>query len=354
MNILFENQYARTKDFHREIFLYSFFKRPSRVVLHVLLASIFILSILSLLFPGVFPFGNTAVIYLPFWVVVVAVMMIVRYVKTVEISRKRDLEINNGEPVEIKMILTDDGIESFRADSESKIHISYQNIKKIITIRNYYILLTEAKYYIAFKKDGFVTGTPDEFVSFIKSKVIKSVKKSKMRIFLICLACVIVLSAAVSLYITNGRTIFENRAEPTEAESVKIHEIIIFEQAKLSECTELISSYNDRINKLGIEIRPVLEQNRAVNDRGLVVKHDWNKDNWLPRFYSSKIICYVYKDGKRLENRTSYDSISYFVNIYWLLYAGKNENAAYNETPFDYFDTDLDSLLNRVSDFLLK
>jgi len=177
---------------------------------------------------------------------------------------------------------------------------------------------------------------------------------SKAQIVLICLACVIVLAVAVSLYIANGRTIFENRSEPTEAELHKIDEIVNFEQDKLFECAELLSRYDDRTKELGIEIRPVLEQSRAVNNQGLEEKHDWNKDHWLPKFYTSKIICYVYKDGERLEDRTLKNIIGFFVDIYWLTYAAKNETPIFNENPFDNFDAGIDSLLNKVSGFLHK
>ena len=156
------------------------------------------------------------------------------------------------------------------------------------------------------------------------------------------------------MYVANGRTIFDNRTEPTAAGLEKIHEILAFEQEKLSECMELLSHYDDRIKELGIEIRPVLDQTRAVNNQGLVEKHDWDKDMWLPKFYSSKIMCYVYKDGKKLENRTSYNSISFFVDIFWLLYSGKNEDTTFNENPFDRFDASFDSLLNQVNNFLQK
>jgi len=353
MDILFENRYERTKGFHKEIISYSFFKWLQSLAVYIVLTLIMIFCSLALLLPGVFSFDNTTRIFFLFLAIVV-VMLIVRYVRTVEISYKRDLEINNGKPADIKVILTNDEIEVCSVNSGSKNHISYQHIRKIITTRNYYVLSTEAKHYIAFRKDGFVMGTPDEFISFIKSKVKQDAQKSKPQYVFICLASVIALSVAVFLYTANGRTIFENRAEPTEAEMEKIHEIISFEQAKLSECMELLAHYDERIKELGIEIRPMLEQNRAVNNQGLVEKHDWNKDNWLPKFYSSIIICYVFKDGKRLENRTSNDTVSYFVEIYWLLYAGKNENTTYNETPFDYFDTGFDNLLSQVSIFLSR
>ena len=353
MDIIFENQYERSKDFYKEMFTYSFFKRPPMMAAYIVFALIFVLCILSLLFPDMLLFDNTAGIYTPIFIITV-VVMVIRYVRTVEISYKRDLEINNGEPVEIKIKLTSDVIETCRVNSESKNNISYQSVRKIITTRNYYVLLTEAKQYIVLKKTGFITGTPDEFLPFAKRKVVKGAKKSKIQLVFIILASVIALSVAVSLYIANGRTIFENRAEPTEAELEKIHELVAFEQKELSECKELLSRYDDRTKELGIEIRPVLEQTRAVNNQGLVEKHDWSKDNWLPQFYNSKIICYVYKDGKRLTNQTSYNSIGFFVDIYWLLYTGKNENTTFNENPFDRFDTSFDSLLSQVSNLLQK
>ena len=352
MDILFENQYERTKKFHKEIYTYSFFKRPIMLALYIVLSFIFILCILSMLFLDIFQFENAAriVSIIP----IVVVVMIVRYFRVIDISYKRDLELNNGEPAKIIMTLTNEGIETCRANTESKNHISFQCIMKIITTHNYYLLLTEAKHYIVFKKDGFCKGTPDEFLSFIKGKIVKSTKKSKRQIVLIWLVGIAALSVVASLYILNGRTIFENRSEPTEAELEKIHEILAYEQEKLSECMERLSQYDDGIKGLGIEIRPELDRTRAVNNQGLVEKHDWDKDFWLPKFYSSKIRCTVYKDGKMLENRTSYNSISLFVDIFWLLYAGKNEDIYYNENPFDSFDMSLDRLLNQVSIFLQK
>ena len=43
---------------------------------------------------------------------------------------------------------------------------------------------------------------------------------------------------------------------------------------------------------------------------------------------------------------------SYFVDIFWLLYAGKKDDALFNEDPFEDFDDRIDRLLNKVSDFL--
>ena len=351
MNIFFENQYTRNKDYHKEIITYSYLKTPMSVVVYIIVALFFIPFVISLFFPSVLPFENSSKFYVLFLLIGPAVR-ITSYFKALEIGYKRDLENNNGEAIEIKIIATNDGIESCRVNSESNNHFSYKSIRKIIKTHNYFLLLTEAKQYIVFKKDGFIKGTPEEFLPFIKSKVTKKAKKSKTQTVFICLACVFAILIAASLYMVNGRTIFNNRAEPSEAELEKINEIISFEQEKLSECVELLSRYDEKIKELGIEIRPELDQTRAVNSQGLVEKHDWNKDMWLPKYYSSKIIYYVYKDGKKLEHRTSPNSLSYFVDIFWLLHSGKNETTTFNENPFDRFDSGLDNLLERVSIYL--
>jgi len=159
------------------------------------------------------------------------------------------------------------------------------------------------------------------------------------------------------MYWTNGRTIFESHAEPSEAELKTIHEIVAFEQQKLSECIELLSAYDDRARELGIEIRPVLRQTRAVNHQGLVEEHALQNELWLPKYYSSQIICYIYKDGEILENRISNNSTSYFVEIFWLVNARKNDDIIeFNENPFNNsyttFDLTIENLLKRVSGFL--
>lgn len=175
MDIIFENRYLRTKEVHKEIHSHYFFKRPLVIVEYILLALVMILCILSLPFPDVFPLRSVAIFWLPISVLAVAAM-IIQYVKTVNISQKRDLEINDGKPVEVRMILTNDVIETCLVSPETKYHFSYHSIRKIMTTRNYYVLLTEAKHSIVFKKDGFVKGSPDEFLPFVRTKVNKGVK----------------------------------------------------------------------------------------------------------------------------------------------------------------------------------
>lgn len=351
MEMLFENRYSRSKEFYREYLAYSYFLRPVFLILWTVFTLILILDVLSLPFPGILPYLSPSGIYIAVYTII-SIFMIVRYFRAVDISYKRDLEINNGNPIGIMMIVTADEIEACFADSETGNHFSYQSVRRVKKTRNYYVLLTEAKHSIVFRRDGFVTGTPDEFLSFIKNRITKCVKKSRKQIALIWLACVVAAIVAVSLYITNGRTVFENRREPSDKDMARINEIIAYEQERLAECLELVSRYDDRISELGIEVRTVVRRTRAVNHQGLVEDHDWERDMWLPKYYHSGISCGIYKDGELLMERISPNTSSLFIASYWLLQAGKNEPTFYNDMPFKDFDRSFNDLLSQVFNFI--
>ena len=174
-------------------------------------------------------------------------------------------------------------------------------------------------------------------------------KKFK-RIALTCLAC----SFIAILYWENGRTIFENRRKPSEEGLETINMILVFEQEKLSECIARLSYYDDQTKELGIEIKPVLERKRAVNHQGLVEKHDFDKDVWLPKYYSSEIVCYVYKNGKKFTHWTPLlpTEVSLFTTSFKLIRTDGIDNIRFYESPFDDFDESFNILLAHVSNFL--
>ena len=277
--------------------------------------------------------------------------------QNIKIIIKRIQETTNAREYECTTSFGDESLTMINHSTNGIINICYDNIHRFVETNNYYALFTKAEQFILVnKKDIEQAQKKEEFFSFIKShcKNLKNTRKTRtIQIVLICLTCIF----AAVMYWANGRTIFESRAEPSEAEMETVHEIIAFEQQKLSECIELLSAYDDRARELGIEIRPVLRQTRAVNHQGLVEEHVLQNELWLPKYYSSQIICYIYKDGEMLENRTSSNSKSYFVEIFWLVNARKNDDIIeFNENPFNNsyttFDLTIENLLKRVSGFL--
>jgi len=170
MDALFENYYKRTKDVHRQIISYIFFRRPAAIAMIFALFCIFAYCVLSLFIPGKYSIGDTALMYIII-IIAAAAVKILRYLRTLGMSYKRDLENNGGEIADIRLVATGEGIEVFRSNTESSTQYSYRSVRKVIPTRCFYLLSTEAKQYIVFKKDGFVKGSPEEFLPFIKKMI---------------------------------------------------------------------------------------------------------------------------------------------------------------------------------------
>lgn len=172
MDSLFENQYKCTKKYFQEFYSYFYFKKPIIIVINLLLFFGFILGILSLTFSHIFFTENLVggYIFLPIFV---WIFKIIQYKRGVKTRYNQDLERNNGEPFETKIIVTDDGIDVGYLNSKEMTHIGYSKIKKIVKTKKYYILMTEAKLCCVFKKDGFIKGTIEDFLLFLSSKGIK-------------------------------------------------------------------------------------------------------------------------------------------------------------------------------------
>ena len=171
MDILFENRYKVTKAFFKEFYSYWLFTRPSRIVIHILLlAGMVGVSLVLLRLESVSPAGICCYLslYLVYWVT-----LIIQYVRGCNIQYKRRLEVSNGEPLEAKILVTEGGIESYNTGNENKIQISYDKIRKVIKTKHYYLLKSKAKLCWALKKDGFITGSLDEFLSFLRNKGFK-------------------------------------------------------------------------------------------------------------------------------------------------------------------------------------
>ena len=260
------------------------------------------------------------------------------------------------------LFLSDDYI---RVESNGRVsETSYNLIKELIEDSKRFFIITGTSSAFVVPLTAFVNDAQKlEFLQLIHKRMggkpvdtndskahLKDNNRKKnlfKRIILISIACII----GAYLYLFNGRTIIESPRKVTEAELEIVDEILDFEEKQLAECRRLLSRYDNRAKELGIKIRPILDRTHAVNNFGRVEKYDLQNELKLPKFYSSKIICYVYKDGQKLMRQNSY-----FVMIFWLVNTGKNDAAEFNKNPFDNSYTDFDSsivsLLKEVSDYI--
>lgn len=131
-----------------------------------------------------------------------------------------------------------------------------------------------------------------------------------------------------------------------------IKKILAFEEQALLECKSKLLKYQDTSTKLGIEIEAKLLQERGLY--GARVEHyDISEKQRLPRFYSSKIVCYTHKDGCLLRKQEDYYKrvTSFFVMIFPLVRAWKKD-VEFTDNPLGSLDKQASGLFDRISKHL--
>ena len=172
MKTIFENKFTYTKKYYKEYYLCSIFKRPILLFLNIIIGINLILHILAILLPNFFTLTYKEIIgYIGSDLIILCIEIGV-YLDKVIITYKRDLEMNQGNPINNKVCITEGNIEIL-PDVGKSINIDLNNIEKIIKTKNYYIFITKARLTIALKKDSFIKGTEEEFITFLKKKKIK-------------------------------------------------------------------------------------------------------------------------------------------------------------------------------------
>lgn len=171
MEVFFENQYICLKDYYKEYYKYSYFKKPIIIILNTILIICFATNVLCMIFPQL---GKTdsykAQLYIANVLVILCIEIYI-YIKNVNLAYNRDLERNKGKPIQTKLLVTKDNIKIL-SDLDNDTNIEFKNIEKVIKTKNYYILFSKAKLGIAFKKDSFIKGTAEEFEKFLKQRKI--------------------------------------------------------------------------------------------------------------------------------------------------------------------------------------
>ena len=166
---MFENKYTCTKNYYKEYYKYSYFKKPIMIILNILLSINFIINLFFIIFPQLSNIDiHTAQLYIANALVIVCIEIYI-YIKNVNLAYNRDLERNNGNDIEIKLIINEDDI-NISNNLEKDTNIEFKNVQKVIKTKNYYILMSKAKLGIALKKDSFIKGTANEFEKFLKQK----------------------------------------------------------------------------------------------------------------------------------------------------------------------------------------
>ncbi len=165
METLFENSYIKNREWAKDVFGYINFRRPLIIVFDIFFFLYIVLGIIDIIV------DKNINVYLFILPIVWIFLQVFIYIKNVNVTLKRDLEMH-GKPVEVTVIVTDENITTVQSTG-SKIHLNYADVKKAFQTKKYIYLQTKTNLLCSVKKEGFSIGNEVEFLMFLRNKGIK-------------------------------------------------------------------------------------------------------------------------------------------------------------------------------------
>lgn len=168
MEIIFENQFTCTKKYYEECYKALCIKKISIIILYLL----FGLNLISVILDVVI-FKDTQLDYNMKLNIFLDIFMlswpIYTYISNKNLAYKRDLERNQGNPIQIKLLISKENINIYTMPNNNTT-VEFANIERVIKTKNYYIFISKANLWVAVKKDSFTKGTVEQFEEFLKQK----------------------------------------------------------------------------------------------------------------------------------------------------------------------------------------
>ena len=170
--ILFVNEYSRTKDTLKEAYQYWYFRRPLAVSLYVIVA-------LNILMQTFFLFNDYYVDPLNVVLTIfIGLMFASLYFIQLHKSVKQDNQLSHGGEMKAHISVANDRFYP-TADS-SDYYIALSDVNYAFETKSYIILvLKSTRLMLIFHKNGFTTGDYDGFIAFLEDKKIKIKAKRK-------------------------------------------------------------------------------------------------------------------------------------------------------------------------------
>lgn len=126
-------------------------------------------------------------------------------------------------------------------------------------------------------------------------------------------------------------------------------EVLEFEGGVMDECARRLPEYQKRVQKYGVELRPMLVQlKEGLGGRATV--YPLREKGKLPSKYASRLTIYAYRDGRPLTRKLDKGQQEYLVAIFWLV-RGKPGKLTFVEEPLAEFDKLMNQILSRLSEF---
>ena len=165
-NILFVNEYNRTKDTTKETYQYWYFRRPLAVALLV-----FILFYLGACINNFVVYGYSDPLT-TFLVVFILLFYPALYFIQLNAATKKDAQISHGNQLMLSFTFTPDRI--YIGNTEGDYYLEFTQVRFAFETKNYVTLVTKStRMMLIVHKNGFTTGDLDGFRAFLNEKKIK-------------------------------------------------------------------------------------------------------------------------------------------------------------------------------------
>ena len=165
MDVLFENHYTRDIEWAKDACGYALFRRPILIICYAVLILYMLLGVFELFVSGAV-FWECFLLPL-LWGGVAAFS----YRKHVNTTLSRDRELH-GKAIEVTVSVGEDGIRQTQSTG-AEFQLHYSDVKKVVQTKRFIYLWSKTNMLYSLKRDGFLHGTADGFLYFLKSKGLK-------------------------------------------------------------------------------------------------------------------------------------------------------------------------------------
>ena len=166
METLFENRYVRTKEHIKEMYRYILFVGSGAIASHILTLVLVAINVAIIVTDKSMSSYSYIVIFV---IITFPLMRVMNYVRAVNFTVNKDMELNNGGMAYISLDVGED-IFTFTSTSGSRSDVSYMELRSVKQTKNLILLSTDTNICYVFPKDAFTKGRAIGFKEFLKSK----------------------------------------------------------------------------------------------------------------------------------------------------------------------------------------
>lgn len=165
MEIRFQNRYERSKALLTEAYFHQAVSSPFSII-EMIIGALMICAGIG---------TSLTMKQIDYPMIIIGLLMLILPVAFVPVNVKRHIssteEIAGGRPFITIYSFTDEKLTADVKANDAQLELPYSSIKSAARTKNLIVITTNARQMLSLRRDGFIIGTEDEFMKFIKEKI---------------------------------------------------------------------------------------------------------------------------------------------------------------------------------------